>query len=280
MRVLAAAICIAVGWTAPAWADCGDELQLEGKLVQSGLVLGRAAPGTRIYLDGVEIRVGPQGRFLFGFGRDHDPAALLWVICPDGGEATLPLSVAPRRYDVQRIDGLPPKFVSSPPALVDRLRAEHERIIAARRIDTAETFFAGGLVWPATGRVTEAFGGQRILNGEPQPPHTGIDIAAPLGTAVHAPAAGIVRLAAEDFLETGGTLVLDHGHGLNSTFFHLQRLRVAEGDRVAQDEVVATVGASGVAKEPHVEWQVGWFERRLDPALLVGSPREQTSSSD
>ena len=279
MRTLALAASLVLA-AASAWADCGEEIELEGKLVQSGLVQGRAAPGSRLYLDGVEIRVGPQGRFLFGFGRDHAPQALLWVICPDGGDRTLPLSVAPRHYDIRRTDGQPPKFVSPPQEVVERLRAENERLMAARRFDTPEAFFAGGLIWPATGRITEAYGKQRILNGEPQEPHTGVDIAAPLGTAVHAPAAGIVRLAEDGFLETGGTLVLDHGYGLSSTFFHLQRLRVREGDRVSQDEIVATVGASGAATEPHVEWQVNWFERRLDPALLVGPLTEQTSSSE
>ena len=122
----------------------------------------------------------------------------------------------------------------------------------------------------ARGRITAVYGAQRIVNGEPQEPHLGIDVAAPLGTAVHAPAGGIVRLAVEEFQTAGATLVLDHGHGLSSTFFHLQRLKAQEGDRVDQDEIVATLGASGAAQEPHLEWQVTWFGRRLDPALLIG----------
>ena len=199
------------------------------------------------------------------------------MICPDGSDSTLPLSVARRSYDISRIGGLPPKSFPPPAEELERLRREREIIAAARRFDTPESFFEGGFVWPVTGRITAVYGAQRVINGEPQEPHTGVDIAAPLGTAVHAPAAGIVRLAVEELHTAGGTLVLDHGYGLSSTFFHLQRLKVREGDRVEQDAIIATLGASGAAKEPHVEWQVAWFEQRLDPALLVG-PSSRLSS--
>lgn len=278
MKAALLALALAVIAYPAAGADCGSEVHLEGKVVQSGLVHGQAAPGSRIYLDGFELRVGPEGRFLFGFGRDHPARALLWVICPDGSDATLPLSIARRSYDISRIGGLPPKSVSPPAEELERIRREREIIAAARRFDTPETFYEQGFVWPVTGRTTAVYGAQRIVNGEPQEPHTGVDIAAPLGTAVHAPAAGIVRLAAEELHRAGGTLVLDHGYGLSSTFFHLQRLRVREGDRVSQDEIVATLGASGAAKEPHLEWQVTWFEHQLDPALLVG-PASRLSSA-
>lgn len=253
MRAAALALALAMA-AAPAKADCGTEIRLEGKLVQSGLVLGRAASGSRIYLDGFELRVGPDGRFLFGLGRDHPEEARLWVICPDGSDSTLPLSVARRDYEISRVGGLPPKSVSPPSEVMERIRREREQIAAAQRFDTPEAFFETGFVWPATGRITAVYGTQRIVNGEPQEPHLGIDVAAPLGTAVHAPAGGIVRLAVEEFHTVGGTLVLDHGHGLSSTFFHLQRLKAKEGDRVERDEIVATLGASGAAKEPHLEW--------------------------
>lgn len=263
----------------PAQAGSRGAVSFEGDFVQGGLVLGTAPQGAKVYLDGVELRVGAEGRFVMGFGRDHPGDALLWVICPDGSDETLPLQVAVRSYDVQRIDGLPPKYVEPPAEVLERIRVENERIAVARRLDTPEGFFESGFVWPAAGRITGVYGSQRILNGEPKRPHFGVDIAAPLGTAVYAPAGGIVRLAEEDLYYTGGTIILDHGFGLSSAFLHLQRLKVSPGDRVEQGEIIATVGASGRATGPHLDWRVNWFEERLDPALLAGPFPGRTSAN-
>ncbi|MEX0922555.1 MAG: M23 family metallopeptidase [Rhodovibrionaceae bacterium] len=263
----------------PALADCTTELAFEGDFIQGGLVRGSAPAGSRIYLDGAELRVGETGRFVMGFGRDHPGEARLWVICPYGRDATLPLRVAAREYNIQRIDGLPPKYVEPPAEVTDRIRLENETIAAARRLDTPAPLFESGFVWPAQGRISGVYGSQRILNGAPKRPHYGVDIAAPLGTAVRAPAAGIVRLAEEDLYYTGGTIVLDHGYGLSSAFLHLQRLKVIVGQQVAQGEIIATLGDSGRATGPHLDWRVNWFEERLDPALLAGPFTAQTSSS-
>ena len=123
--------------------------------------------------------------------------------------------------------------------------------------------------WPVEGRISGVYGSQRILNGIPKRPHFGIDIAAPAGTPIRAPAVGLVTLAADDHYYTGGTVILDHGHGLTSAFLHLQEVRVAPGQTVAQGEVIGTLGATGRATGPHLDWRINWFDQRLDPAFFV-----------
>ena len=239
-------------------------VELQGALTQGGMVLGRAAPGAKVTLDGRPVRVSPDGLFVLGFGRDHKDAATLEV---DG--ETQRLAIAPRVYDIQKVDGLPQQTVTPDPAQLARIREEGERIRAARRADTALLGFAQSFIWPARARISGVFGSQRILNGEPRQPHLGVDVAAPTGTPVRAPAAGRVSLAEPDMFLTGGTLMLDHGHGLSSVFAHLSRLDVKAGDEVRQGDVVGAVGGTGRATAPHLHWGMSWFDERLDPALLV-----------
>jgi murein DD-endopeptidase MepM/ murein hydrolase activator NlpD len=129
--------------------------------------------------------------------------------------------------------------------------------------------WAAALQWPARGRISGVYGSQRILNGQARDPHLGLDIAAPTGTAVIAPLAGTVRLAVSDMVLTGGTLLLDHGHGVSTIYIHLSRIDVREGQRVLAGEQIAAIGATGRASGPHLHFQVQWFQERLDPALLL-----------
>lgn len=239
-------------------------LELKGAFTQGGLVVGRAAPGARVTLDGRPIRVSPEGLFVLGFGRDHKPTATLVV---DG--ETRELAIAPRQYDVQRVDGLPPATVVPDEAQLARIKAEAARLRAARREESALTAFVGPFIWPVEGRISGVFGSQRILNGEPRQPHLGVDVAAPVGAPVRAPAAGRVALAEPDLFLTGGTILLDHGHGVSSVFAHLSRLDVKAGDEVRQGQPIGAVGATGRATAPHLHWGMSWFDERLDPALLV-----------
>lgn len=247
-----------------------ETVRLEGDFVQGGLVVGRTEPGAKVAVDGRAVVVRPDGRFLLGFGRDAAAKALLVATLPDGGRQELPLAIAKRTYDVQRIDGLPPESVSPGPADLERIEAEQNLIAAARFIDSPVAYFDGGFVWPAVGPVSGVYGSQRILNGQPRQPHYGVDIAAPEGAPVTAPSPGIVRLAEADLYFTGGTVILDHGYGLSSTFSHLSAVLVAVGDRLAQGQLVGRVGKTGRATGAHLDWRLNLFDVRLDPALLVG----------
>ena len=95
-------------------------------------------------------------------------------------------------------------------------------------------------------------------------------MAAPTGTPVVAPADGVITLAVPDMFYSGGTLIIDHGYGVSSTFIHLHKLLVEPGAVVKQGEVVAEVGATGRVTGPHLDWRLNWHQERLDPALLVG----------
>ena len=165
--------------------------------------------------------------------------------------------------------GCPPKLVTPPDDVIARIRADAGAVRAARAIDTPEPMFLSGFTWPAKGRISGVYGSQRVLNGQPRQPHYGIDIAAPTGTPVVAPADGIVRLA-KDLYFSGLTLMLDHGHGVGSALLHLDRFDVSVGDRVRQGDFLGTVGATGRATGPHLDWRVHWFDRRIDAGLLVG----------
>lgn len=245
------------------------ELELTGSLVQGGLVQGHAEPGSRVVFKGRAVRVSPEGLFLLGFNRDEPPTARFIITFPDGHQKTKTLSIEQREYDIQRIDGLPGSKVSPAERDLTRIRAEATLVGKARRRDDARTDFRSGFILPVSGRISGVYGSQRILNGQPRRPHYGIDIAVPEGTPVRAPAGGIVTLVHPDMFFSGGTLLLDHGHGLSSSFLHLQRILVEEGEYVRQGDIIAHVGATGRVTGAHLDWRVNLFRIRLDPALLV-----------
>ncbi len=257
-------------------APCGAALSgsydfaLAGPRVQGGLLQGNTAPDAEVFFDGEKVRVSGEGRFLIGFHRDEPREAVIKVKYADGHEAQHLIDVKPREYDIQRIDGLPGSMVSPSEENLKRIRKENATIRQARAIDDPREDFLSGFQWPAKGRISGIYGSQRILNGEPRRPHFGIDIAAPTGTRVVAPADGVVTLINPDMYFSGGTMILDHGHGLSSAFLHLSKITVAVGDRVRQGDTIAEVGATGRVTGAHLDWRVNLFGRRLDPQLLVG----------
>ena len=247
--------------------------ELSGEAIQGGLLFGQTLPGSQVRLDGREVRVGPEGFFVLGFGRDAAPSARLTLRGPDGREEAVVLTVVQRDYDIQRINGLPQTMVTPPEAVWDRIQRDAALVAEARAHDTQLPDFSTAFRQPVEGVVTGVYGSQRILNGQPRQPHYGIDIAAPEGTPVAAPAGGLVRLAERDLYYTGGTVILDHGHGVSSTLLHLATVEVAVGDRVAQGERIGTVGSTGRSTGAHLDWRINWFEERIDPQLVAGPQR-------
>jgi murein DD-endopeptidase MepM/ murein hydrolase activator NlpD len=244
--------------------------RLDGQFVQGGLVVGVTQPGSRVSQDGQPIRVSDGGDFLLGFGRDAPATSTLAIELPDGRSFERELSVAKREYRIQRIDGLPQRKVTPrTPEDLKRIRSDVAAVGKARARDDDRQDFRGGFIWPARGPISGVYGSQRILNGKPRRPHYGVDVAAPTGTPVYAPAAGIVTLAAPDMFFSGGTLIVDHGHKLTSTFLHLHRILVGVGDRVEQGDLIAEIGATGRVTGPHLDWRMNLRDRRIDPQLLV-----------
>lgn len=260
------ALCAALLSAVPAAADT---LELEGPLRQGAVVRGKAEPGARLALDGRPVRISPEGRFVLGFGREAAGSALLEVKLPGGGRIERTVDVAPGNFVVQRIDGLPPQTVNPDPETLEKIRREIETVRQARLSESKQKHAFEAFRWPVEGIVTGSWGNQRVLNGEPRAPHWGTDIAAPTGTPVLAPAGGIVRLAATGYVLSGGTVVLDHGYGLSTSYAHLDTLAVAPGQRVAQGEQIGTVGATGRVTGPHLHWSAEWNDVRCDPATLV-----------
>ncbi len=245
-------------------------LEIEGEAVQGGLIFGQAPAGSEVTLDGQNLMVSPEGRFLFGFGRDDTGSVTLSVRHPDGSHESLELTIAASHYNIERIDGLPPSTVTPPPEVLERIREDTRQVVAARAQRDERTDWAGGFIWPTTGRLSGFYGSQRVLNGEPRRPHYGIDIAAPEGTVVLAPAPGVITLAHPDMYYSGGTMVLDHGQGLSSSFLHLSEMLVAPGTVVAQGDPIARVGSTGRSTGPHLDWRMNWLNKRVNPQPLVG----------
>ena len=173
--------------------------QLEGQVLQGGLVFGKTVPGSRVYQDGQALRVSAAGDFLLGFTRDAPPTSQLRIELPAGEVVEQTLEVGARAYDIQRIDGLPQGKVT-PRSKEDlaRIRRDGAAVKKARARDDDRQDFLHGFQWPVMGPITGVYGSQRILNGEPRRPHFGVDVAAPVGTPVRAPAAGIVTLSEPD----------------------------------------------------------------------------------
>jgi murein DD-endopeptidase MepM/ murein hydrolase activator NlpD len=249
-----------------------SRLSFAGSLEQGGLVIGKAAPGARVSVDGAPVHVSPAGEFAFGFTYDRTRPAAIVAHFADGGRETRDVQPVARRYEEQRISGLPEKMVTLPPEMLERRKHEVAMIAAARARDSNLDGFAEKLDWPAHGIVSSVFGSRRILNGKPMEPHFGVDIAAPAGTPIAAPAPARVALAGPDFYLEGGLTILDHGHGVTTCYLHQRKQLVKEGDSVARGAVIGEVGMTGRATGPHLHWGMNWFQMRLDPSRSTRTP--------
>ncbi|HET9190954.1 MAG TPA: M23 family metallopeptidase [Rudaea sp.] len=244
-------------------------IHLPDRMEQGQLVIGHAPPKTQVEFDGHALRVGADGTFVFGLSRDAAPQAELTVRGADGQPQTLKFDVEQRSYPTERVNGLPQQTVTPSPEILARIEREQAAVQAARARDDAREDFRHGFSLPVQGaRISGVYGSQRIDNGVPKAPHMGLDMAVPAGTPIHAPAAGVVSFAAKDLFLTGGTVLIDHGYGLDSSFLHMSRVDVKVGQRVKRGDIIGLAGMTGRATGPHVHWGFNWFEVRLDPALL------------
>ena len=250
-------------------------LDLRGELTQGSLLRGKLAPSGEIRL-GAElnsaqiIAVNENGHFAFGFGRDAALEHKLWWRESKQSEwQSRLLRLSKRAYKTDNIEGVAQKYVAPPKEVSARIRSDNRLVANARAVTSEFDFFTQAFIRPAQGRISGVYGSQRIFNGVPKRPHYGLDIAAPIGTSVIAPAAGVVSLVHADMYYSGGTLIIDHGMGVSSTFIHLDSILVQEGQTVEQGEPIATIGATGRVTGAHLDWRVNWFKTRLDPALLL-----------
>lgn len=252
---------------------------VSGKAVQGGMLVFQTKAGTKIILDGLKLPVSADGLFVLGFHRDDVTPQELRAIDASGKTAKLTLTPEMRDWEIQRIDNLPTNMVTPPEAVITRIKKDIKNVKAARAvISDFDDVLKNGFVWPVWGRISGIYGAQRILNGKPRQPHYGIDIAAPSGVAVRAAGAGRVTMAM-DLYFTGGTVIIDHGFGLNSTYSHLKDMYVRPGDRVTRGDVIGSVGSTGRSTGPHLDWRINWRHKRLDPLLIVGPLRPALPAS-
>ena len=246
-----------------------EPVQWQGSFQQGGLVLGKLPPGYSVIYKGEKLKISPQGYFLLGFNRDAPKTVKVTVLDAMANQFQEILTISKRVYNTQRIEGVPQQTVTPSETDLKRIRNDSRMVGQARSQVTDDVDFLDGFILPLEGIVTGVYGSQRFYNGVPKRPHYGIDYAAPTGTPVAAPASGIVVFAHSDLFYSGGTMIVDHGHGLSSTFLHLSEILVEQGQRVERGEFIAKVGASGRATGPHLDWRMNWRYERIDPELVL-----------
>ena len=241
---------------------------LEGNFVQGGLVKGKVNRDLDVKFKEKVLRKTSDGSFVIGFGRDHPKEANLYFFI-NKNWILKKLDIKQRKYKTQVINGLEKKMVTPPKSFWDRIKKENKVIKEVRSLDSDVDFIFQKFDWPTKGIISGVFGSQRILNGKPKRPHYGVDIAAPEGTDILAPTEAIVRMAEKDLYYTGGTVMLDHGHGVTSVYSHLSSINVKVGDKINKDKKIGEVGSTGRSTGPHLDWRINWFSERLDPTLFI-----------
>tara|TARA_Y100000591_G_scaffold38257_1_gene28226 strand:+ start:1948 stop:2754 length:807 start_codon:yes stop_codon:yes gene_type:complete len=245
-----------------------NAIEFKGKFLQGHYIIGITNPTAKIIIDKKKVKVSKDGYFVFGIDRDRKfDVAITKII--DGKKEIIIKQVLKRKYNIQRIDGLEESKVTPPESVYKRIKEENNKIGEARSINSDLVFFKNQFIMPVEGIISGVYGSQRILNGKPKWPHYGIDIAAKQGTMIRSSGSGVVTMAEDDLYYTGGTIIMDHGHGISTIYSHLETVMVTVGDKINQGEIIGTVGSTGRSTGPHLDFRVNWFQTRLDPMSLL-----------
>ena len=261
--------CLAFGLFSVIASNSYAEIQLSGSFTQGGMVVGKTLPNNTVMLNEKEIKVANNGAFVFGFAWNDTTDYTLTVTDKSGQIEQSTFTPKVRKYKQSNIKGIAKKIMNPAAADVARSTLDRKQVAAARANVSDLSFFSQGFIAPRTTKITGVYGSQRLFNGKLKSTHYGVDYRGKVGAEVKAPASGKVVLWVPDMFYSGGTLIIDHGHGVNSTFLHLSDAYVKVGDDVQKNDVIAAVGASGRATGPHLDWRVNWFGVRLDPQLVL-----------
>jgi len=258
-------VCIVAAGCAFAQGGYTTLLVSEG-IEQGGIVYGKTDVGTKVFAFDEELPVSSKGEFVFGVGRDADEVTIV-AIGQDGNKIFRPLKVKKRAWNIQKIDGLASNMVEPSEEEMEKIREDSFYIKRARGIVSKEQF---PLCFkkPVSGEISSFFGSQRILNGVPKSPHGGIDIRAKEGTPVAAAADGIVSHVNEDSFYNGKLVIINHGYGISSTYAHLSKINVSEGQKVKQGDIIGLVGSTGRSTGPHLHFGVSWRNVYVDPQTV------------
>jgi len=245
-----------------------NAIEFKGKFLQGHFIIGSTDPSAKIIIGKKEVKVSEDGYFVFGIDRDRKFDLIITKI-KSGKKEKIIKKVLKRKYNIQRIDGLEESKVTPPESVYKRIKEENNKIGEARAINSDLPFFKNEFIMPVEGIISGVYGSQRILNGKPKWPHYGIDIAAKKGTKIKSSATGVVTMAEPDLYYTGGTIIMDHGHGISTIYSHLEKIKVKVGDEVLQGDIIGTVGSTGRSTGPHLDFRVNWFQTRLDPMSVL-----------
>ena len=243
-------------------------IEFQGKFLQGHFILGKTDPNARIIVGKKEVKISQDGFFVFGIDRD-EKFDLTFTKITDDKKTVITKKVLKRKYNIQRIDGLEESKVTPPESVYKRIKKENNAIGKARAINSNLSFFKDGFIMPVEGIISGVYGSQRILNGKPKWPHYGIDIAVKQGTMIKSSGAGVVTMAEDDLYYTGGTIIMDHGHGISTIYSHLENILVSVGDKINQGDIIGTVGSTGRSTGPHLDFRINWFQTRLDPMSVL-----------
>ena len=276
LRLVAASL-LFILWLLNCGAVVADTVGLErqyptewqGRWIQGALLVGVAPEGHKVSYRGTALPLTSAGQFLVGLSRNATQTAEIVYVKPDNTRYSQSFHVENRNYETQIINGVPQDKVMPPQSALERIASDSNAVKEAREKITEHDWFVDGFIRPLNGPITGVYGSQRIYNGIPKQPHYGVDYAAPKGTRVRTPAGGIVTLAHQDMYFSGGTIIVDHGHGLSSTFLHLSKILVKPGIYVHRGMEIAEVGATGRATGPHLDWRMNWRDVRIDPLLVL-----------
>ena len=238
--------------------------EFQGQFIQGHYIIGKTSPGTKILIDKREVKVSKEGYFAFGIDKDRK----FDVVITEGSKKIIK-KVQKRKYNIQRIDGLEESKVTPPESVYKRIKKENNAIGEARAINSELQFFKQKFIMPVEGIISGVYGSQRILNGKPRWPHYGIDIAAKQGTMIKSSGSGVVTMSEDDLYYTGGTVIMDHGHGISTIYSHLESVLVSVGDLINQGDIIGTVGSTGRSTGPHLDFRINWFQTRLDPMSVL-----------
>jgi len=203
-------------------------VEFKGKFIQGHFIIGKTESGTKVLIDKKEVRTSDDGYFVFGIGRDRKYDVVI-TLNKDGNKQKIVKKVLKRKYNIQRIDGLPEEQVTPPEEVYVRIKKENKLIGDAKAIDSNLTYFKNKFIVPIENTIISGvYGSRRILNGEPKWPHYGLDFAADEGTTIKAMLDGIVTLAEPDLYYT-----------------------------------------TGRATGAHLDVRLNWFQTRLDPETVL-----------
>ena len=242
---------------------------LPNSVLQGGLIVGQLEIGDTLKLNGNNIKLSNDKYFVFAIDRDEIGPMNITVFGNDKVISINQIKVIKRDYEIQRINGLPKKMVTPDEEVIKRIIADNKIIVKAKELDLNNTFFKNSFLIPTNGIISGVFGSQRILNDVPKSPHKGLDIAAPEGQIILSTNDGIVTLAEDNLYYTGGTIIVDHGHGVKSIYAHMSSVDVVTQQKVSKGEMIGKVGSTGRSTGPHLHWGVMWFNQYVDPQLLV-----------